>query len=82
MLDTGIRIDETRFRDIAFMLKGGQIIANGAGGCVLSDIEMPVERPSTIAIIGGTGKYMGSSGEVETRKNADGTFRHIFKLVK
>jgi hypothetical protein len=43
---------------------------------------MPVERPPTIAIIGGTGKYIGASGEVETRKDADGTFRYIFKLLK
>ncbi|HIG65727.1 MAG TPA: hypothetical protein EYQ43_09305 [Methyloprofundus sp.] len=80
--DNSQQVDETRFRNLAFMLKDGQIIANGAGEYTSSLTEMPVERPSIIAIIGGTGKYMGARGEVETRKNADGTYRHIFKLLK
>ena len=81
-LEIGATGAETRFRNISFMLKGGQIIANGTGEYESTDREMPVERPSTIAIIGGTGKYIGAMGEVITRKNADGTFRHVLRLLK
>jgi len=81
-LEIGATGAETRFRNISFMLKGGQIIANGTGEYESTDREMPVERPSTIAIIGGTGKYIGAMGEVITRKNADGTFRHVLGLLK
>ena len=81
-LEIGATNSEIRFRNISFMLKGGQIIANGTGEYESTDRELPVQRPSTIAIIGGTGKYIGASGEVITRKNADGTFRHVFRLLK
>lgn len=81
-LDSSPTGSETRFRNISFSLKGGQLIANGAGEYKASDLPLPQELPSTIAIIGGTGKYIGARGEVKTSRNADGTFRHVFKLLK
>jgi hypothetical protein len=51
-LEIGATGAETRFRNISFMLRGGQIIASGTGEYESTDREMPVERPSTIAIIG------------------------------
>lgn len=73
---------QTRYRDISFLLPGGQIIAAGASEYVTSQIELQLSRPVTIAIIGGTGKYLGARGEVTTRRNADGTYQHRVKLLK
>lgn len=73
---------QTRFRDISFILPGGQILAAGASEYVTSEIELRLSKPVTIAIIGGTGKYLGARGEVTTRRNADGTYQHKVKLLK
>ena len=43
-LEIGATGVEIRFRNISFMLKGGQIIANGTGEYESADREMPVER--------------------------------------
>ena len=43
-LEIGATGAEIRFRNISFMLKGGQIIANGTGEYESADREMPVER--------------------------------------
>ena len=73
---------ETRYRELTFILPGGQIVANGTSEYVGADTELQANAPVTIAVIGGTGKYIGARGEVTTRRNSDGTYRHILKLLK
>ena len=73
---------ETRFREISYLLPGGQLVANGASEYLGNEIELQINKPVTIAIVGGTGKYLGARGEVTTRRNADGTYRHVIKLLK
>jgi len=35
-----------------------------------------------LAILGGTGKYMGARGEVTSTRNADGSYTQAFTLLK
>lgn len=34
------------------------------------------------AILGGTGKYIGARGQLESTRNADGTYTQVFSLLK
>lgn len=57
-----------------------KIIASGGTsykkGKVLMDPEVPQKR----AVVGGTGKYKGISGEVTTTRNEDGTHTHVLDV--
>jgi hypothetical protein len=44
----------------------------------LATLFNPVSR----AILGGTGKYMGVRGELTSTRNADGTYKQEFTLLK
>jgi hypothetical protein len=41
-----------------------------------------VGKRVVIAITGGTGAYMGASGELRTTRNADGTYRQVLRLIR
>jgi hypothetical protein len=35
-----------------------------------------------IAVVGGTGKYIGARGQMVTTRRDDGTYRHVLTLLK
>jgi hypothetical protein len=75
-------VEETRHREIVFALKGGQLVAQGVSAYPASQVQIAASRPVVIAIVGGTGDYLGARGEVTSRRLADGTYRHVITLLK
>lgn len=73
---------EKRMRDVVFYLGDGQIVASGMGLYPKTEQYLVVSVPHRIAIVGGTGKYLGARGEVTTTRRADGTYRHVLTLLK
>jgi len=73
---------EKRMRNVVFYLGDGQIVASGIGLYPKSEPYLLVSVPHRIAIVGGTGKYLGARGEVTTTRNANGTYRHVLTLLK
>lgn len=65
-----------RFNDIDTIVVGGSSVYPPA------EAEMSADKPQFRAVLGGTGAYMAAAGEVETLRNADGTYSHRFTLVK
>jgi hypothetical protein len=43
-------------------------------------VEIDPNASITIAVIGGTGEYIGARGEVISSRNSDGTYTHNFIL--
>ena len=74
--------EEIRHRDLVFSLKGGQLVAKGVSRYPAAQAELEAGRPFVIAIVGGTGRYIGARGEVRTSPRADGTYRHVITLLK
>jgi hypothetical protein len=77
----GVEI-EKRMRDVVFYLGDGQIVASGMGLYPKTDPYLVVKVPHRIAIVGGTGKYLGARGEVTTTRSTNGTYRHVLTLLK
>jgi len=73
---------EGRHRDLVFSLPKGQIVATGLSIYPMANAEIDANKPVTIAITGGTGRYMGVRGEVKTNRNADGSYRHVLTLLR
>ena len=75
---------ETRLRTLVFELPKGQIVATGASTYVTSPDFVPLKAGNrvVIAITGGTGAYLGASGELVTTRNADGTYRQVLRLIR
>lgn len=71
-----------RQRELVFDLPKGQLVAIGNSLYPEGATEMDQNKPVTIAIVGGTGRYMGARGEVRTNRNADGTYRHVLTLLR
>lgn len=74
--------EETRHREMVFALKGGQLVAQGVSTYPDSQLEIAAKRPVVIAIVGGTGDYLGARGEVTTTRRADGSYRHVITLLR
>lgn len=74
--------EEVRHREIVFGLRGGQLVAQGVSAYPASQTEVAANRPVVIAIVGGTGDYIGARGEVTTSRRADGSYRHVITLLK
>lgn len=74
--------EEIRHREIAFTLRGGQLIAQGVSAYPDSLTEVAANRPVVIAIVGGNGDYIGARGEVTTSRKANGTYRHVITLLR
>jgi len=72
---------EERIGTLVFHFGGDQLIATGGSFYSLTELEMDDEVVQTRAIIGGTGRYIGAEGEVDTTRNADGTYTHTITLV-
>jgi hypothetical protein len=72
---------EMRMRTLVFRLNSGhQIIAQGLGIYRAGENKFKPGKLFTIAIIGGTGKYIGVRGELVTLLRADGTYRHKLRF--
>lgn len=72
---------EVRQRTLTFDTPDGQIQAAGLSNYPLTERELADEDPQVIAIVGGTGKYLGVTGEVETTRLPDGSYEHVFTFV-
>jgi hypothetical protein len=74
---------EERTGQVYVDLGGGNMIVI-AGLSVYADNsrEMTVNAPQVRAIIGGTGTYIGAAGQVTTTRNADGSYEHLFQLLR
>ena len=81
---TGIDDIELRFRTLIFQLPKGQLVAQGASPYAIGPDFVPlnVNEPVVIAVTGGTGAYIGATGEVRTTRRADGTYRQVITLLK
>jgi hypothetical protein len=65
-----------RFNDVDTIVVGGSAVYPPA------ESEMSADAPQLRAVLGGTGAYVAAAGEVETVRNADGTYSHRFTLHK
>jgi hypothetical protein len=72
---------ESRQRTLTFDTPDGQIQAAGLSNYPTDDRELVAGEPFVIAVVGGTGKYLGVTGEVQTKRLDDGTYEHIFTFV-
>jgi hypothetical protein len=68
--------EEARLRTLIFRLPEGQIIAMGNSVYPRGAVEIDPNASITVAVIGGTGEYIGARGEVVSSRNADGTYIH------
>jgi len=65
-----------------FAQPNDQIIAFGVANYSPNVPEFEAGQPAIRAILGGTGKYMGARGQVESTRQADGTYKQVFTLLK
>jgi hypothetical protein len=72
---------EVRQRTLTFDTPDGQIQAAGLSNYPLTERELAKVEPHVIAVVGGTGKYLGAMGEVKTTRLADGSYEHVFTFV-
>ncbi len=74
---------EERSGQIYFDLGGSNSIAVAGKSVYAGDSrEMSVNTPQVRAVIGGTGEYIGASGQVTTTRNEDGSYDHVIELVR
>jgi hypothetical protein len=74
--------DVLRHRSQTYMLSGGQLEAEGSSYYPVNQERMQLNKPSTIAIVGGTGKFIGAGGQVTTTRMPDGRYKHLIELVR
>lgn len=72
---------EARDRTLTFDTPDGEIQAEGLSYYPQNELELTLGKPVVIAVVGGTGKYLGVTGEVQTTRQADGTYEHVFTFV-
>lgn len=72
---------EDRISNIVFRFGGDQLIVLGETVYPKDSMEMRNGVSQIRAVIGGTGKYIGASGEVKTTKSTAGTYEHEFRLI-
>jgi hypothetical protein len=81
-VNEGARADyEARDRTLTFDTPDGEIQAAGLAYYPQDELELAVGKAVVIAVVGGTGKYLGVTGEVKTTHLADGTYEHLFTFV-
>ena len=74
---------ERRLRTFVFDLPKGQIVAIGTGLYATPQSEVPaLVKPTTIAIVGGTGDYLGARGQVTSTRMSDGSFLQQLAILK
>jgi len=72
---------ESRQRTLTFDTPDGQIQAAVLSNYPAAERELVAGEPFVVSIVGGTGKYLGVTGEVQTKHLADGTYEHVFTFV-
>ena len=82
-LGEGSRPDrEERMLVAVYDLPGGQINVQGVSYYLDQDQVLPENEAITRAIVGGTGDYLGISGEVTTTRNADDSYTHVLSFFR
>jgi hypothetical protein len=78
----GKNVHEDRSGQIHVDLGGGSsIVIAGRSVFVDNSPEMAVDAPQIRAVIGGTGDYIGATGQVTTTRNADGSYEIFFEFL-
>ena len=73
---------EDRVGQLVFDLgDGDSLVVAGASVYESEADEMTPGAPQVRAVVGGTGRYIGARGEVETIRNPDGTYEHEVTLI-
>ena len=74
---------EDRVGQLVFDLgEGDSLVVAGASVYETEADEMTPGAPQVRAVVGGTGQYLGARGEVETIRNADGSYEHEFTILE
>lgn len=73
---------EDRTGQIYFELGGGNSIVLAGHSVYKGNAqEMEANTPQLRAVIGGTGDYIGATGQVTTTRNPDGSYDHVVELI-
>jgi len=72
---------EARQRTLTFDTPDGQIQAAGLSYYPYKELEFALGKPFVIAVVGGTGTFMGARGQLQTTRLADGSYEHVFTFV-
>lgn len=72
---------EERIGTLVFQLGNDQLVVTGATVYPLVDAEMQPGLTQVRSVTGGTGAYLGATGQVTTSRNDDGTYTHTFELI-
>lgn len=72
---------ENRIGHLQFTFEDGTILVAGMTSYTQGEQEMEEGQPQPRAIIGGTGAFMGASGEMVTQRNDDGTYTHTLTMM-
>ncbi|MGE5209086.1 MAG: hypothetical protein ACM3KL_07125 [Alphaproteobacteria bacterium] len=59
-----------------------QIVVYGIADYPSAAGEFSAGQPVVRPILGGTGKYMGARGQLTSTRNADGSYKQVFTLLK
>lgn len=80
-IDKAAEVD--RFRELAFNMSKGQILASGTSEYIASKTPdfASNNESGTAVILGGTGEYVGVQGTVTSKKNKAGSYQHTFVFV-
>ena len=80
---TGREALEERFGTLVFRFGDTDtIVANGSSVYPVGEAEMAEETPQVRAVLGGTGSYLGVTGQVTTTRQGGGAYRHRLELIK
>lgn len=73
---------ESRLTNLVFSFgERGTIVVGGGAVYPALEKEIAVNDPQVRAVVGGTGEFIGASGEVTTTRAADGSYTHDFTLL-
>jgi len=74
---------ESRFGTLNFAFdESDSIVVSGATVYPASQAEMQVGKAQVRAIVGGTGRYSGASGQVTTTRQGSGKYLHEFEVTE
>ena len=75
-------VHHDRLGQLSFDLGNGtSLVVAGEAIYPSGEVEMTADVAQRRAVVGGTGEFMGASGQVETTRNNDGSYRHEFTLL-
>ena len=75
-------VHQDRLGQLSFDLgDGDSLVVAGEAVYRGEDVEMTPGAAQLRAVVGGTGDFMGTRGQVGTTRNDDGSYRHEFTLL-